>query len=208
MSAQKRLLLFRGEDDLAFLHEWIKEKPEIKIDLDIEEVSSDPKSLHRIIKDCKRCNDIYDKKIGTGTCENGIMIVLNMPNTISRIEKNRLKSKSITILYNMIKSINVNLECCYTTKLIKCESKDSQNRPSLMFKNCAQLLKNEIHILKPKIIIVMGDSMPLRDFINEKRDIFWYEINHPISLIKDKQLKRSAWNTLKEIRSQLDKLNK
>ena len=52
---------------------------------------------------------------------------------------------------------------------------------------------------KPYIIIVMGDDIPIKKMINENKNINWYKIEHPLSLLKNPELKKSAWIVLQKI---------
>lgn len=74
-------------------------------------------------------------------------------------------------------------------------------------KNCEPIITREIEIIRPLVVIVFGDIIPLQRTIKESRDIFWYNIDHPITIIKNPELKRPAWNTLKLVMAKLGELN-
>ena len=61
--------------------------------------------------------------------------------------------------------------------------------------------------MKPRIVIVFGDIMPLQKIVKGSVDIFWYNIEHPITLIKNPDLKRPAWSTLKLVMAKMKELN-
>ena len=109
------------------------------------------------------------------------------------------------LLRKMMEAIEIELEKCYITNLIKCEVKDSLTRPGLMFKNCEPILKKEIYKFKPKTIIVMVDDTPIKKIINENIKINYYNMDHPVTLIKTPKLKRTAWEVLQKAGIQLKK---
>ncbi len=204
MNARKRLLLFRGGEELAYLKGWIERRQQSANEVD-ELASKEP--IGKVIQSCSSCNNVYNKKSGYGRGDNGIAIILHMPNNIYSSERDMLKSESIELMKKMVQAIDVDFERCYITNLIKCESDDALNRPSLMFKNCESILKRELKEMSPEIVIVMGSDMPLKKIINENSNINWYNIEHPIMLVKSPDLKRPAWEILKMVKARIKELN-
>lgn len=194
------LLLYRDADELAFLKKWISEKAGTNTEK--AGLISPPKndSLIEMVNKCVKCGNVENKKAGFGTGENGILILLNTPAGISRSERDKLKESSKDLLMKMLGAINLDLKKCYITNLIKCDAENSYKRPGLMLKNCELILQREMREFKPHIIIVMGDDIPIKKMINENKNINWYTIEHPLSLIKNPELKKSAWTVLQKIK--------
>jgi len=214
----KDILFYRTKEELSYLNEWLssenlqsKNAMHLKNAKAYEENtaeysdSTDDDSLSDLIKKCKRCGNIEDKKSGFGNGKNGIMIILNNPSDISRVERIKLKDESRDLLKKMISAINVDIRDCYITNLIKCEPENLLNRPGLMFKNCEPILEKEIDEYNPKVVIVMGDDLPVKRTLNQKKEINWFVIDHPLSLIKKSELKKPAWKTLQTVMSALIK---
>lgn len=199
MNAKRRLLLFKGEDESIFLKEWINGKKAS----DIGERAFVDETIREMTKNCTKCKNVHDKKLGHGSGDNGIMIILNISKSISNVERRIQDSESTDLLKRMIKAIDIDIDNCYTTNLIKCESRDSLMRPSLMFKNCNHILRREIQEVNPKVVIVMGDDNPLKKMVNEYNTISWHQIEHPLTLLKKPELKKSAWETLKAVMIEL-----
>ncbi len=196
MDLNNRLLIFRNSDELSFLNAWMDKQPDV-LDRDKNKNNF---TFDEQLQNCDKCRNVSNKKPGFGTGKNGILIVLNRPKIFSGSDKDQLKTSSINLLKKMINAIEVSLEECYTTNLIKCESSDTLNRPSIMYNNCENLFVRELKEKSPSIIIVMGNDLPLKKLKNENKDIAWYSIEHPVSLIKTPALKRNAWETLKKIK--------
>lgn len=199
LNSRRMLLLYRGGEELAFLKKWIQEQADTNTENAVTDSNPENDSLSDMVKKCVRCGNVENKKPGFGSGENGIMILLNTPAGISRSEREKLNTDSKELLAKMLGAINIDLKKCYITNLIKCEAENSFKRPGLMLKNCELILQREIKEYHPHIVIVMGDDLPVKKMINEKKDINWHRIEHPLILLKKPELKKSAWITLQKI---------
>ncbi len=112
---------------------------------------------------------------------------------LSTVEKKVLMLDVTTMIEKMMMAIHVKPESCYITHMIKCEGDEL---PGKMFSECQQLLIKEIQMVNPRVIIVMGEMRPLQRIVKASSGIQWFNIEHPITLIKNPELKRGAWNTL------------
>lgn len=155
------------------------------------------------IRNCTLCSDVEGKKEPVGNGRNGVMIIMNAPRSLSNIEKKLFKTDSVDLLKKMLSSIAVELADCYVTNLLKCEPKESFSAPSHLYKNCDPIIREEISQLKPQMIIVMGDMQPLQRLAREQKDFAWFNIDHPVTILKNPDLKKRAWETLKVIKSRL-----
>jgi len=204
-----RVVLWRSNEEESFLRTWLSSS------FADESIETKPSSVNNIsdiinLKDfvskCSTCGSSFEKKIGVGTGTNGIMIILHAPRLIGKIEMQRTKKDSVTMLKQIIASLNVSFSDCFITNMIKCESTDSFTKPSEMAANCLSILEKEINIIKPKIVLVMGEMQPLRRIVNGNKELSWFTIEHPITMVKNPELKRSAWETLKTIMAKIKAL--
>lgn len=189
------VMLFKNSDELDFLKSYLRVKPD---PLAQTQAAVTPDSL---ISSCSRCRDVAERKTGYGTGLNGVMIILNAPRMANRAELKIHRAESAGLLKKMVNAIDLELHECYVTNLIKCESSDPFIKPSDMLKNCLDILKLEIDMMNPKLCIVMGEIIPLQPVIKSVKSISWYNTEHTLSLIKNPELKRPAWETLKIVRS-------
>ncbi|MBN2039120.1 MAG: hypothetical protein JW864_03705 [Spirochaetes bacterium] len=204
MHSANRLLLYRDEEELSFLKEWMSEE------IVPQKTSAYESAIEQTIPDndiqnCTLCGRVKNRKPGWGTGQNGIIIIINTPLNISSAERDELRQESGDLLNRMISAINLNLKECYVTNLIKCEPESSVNTPGMMLKNCAPKLVREVDDYSPKIGIIMGDDTPLKRLMNQYKNIAWYRIDHPIKILKNPALKKSAWITLKQIIADMKK---
>ncbi|PKL18274.1 MAG: hypothetical protein CVV49_06730 [Spirochaetae bacterium HGW-Spirochaetae-5] len=191
----KNTLLYKGEDELNYLIELLKPKTETaKISI-IQDITADFK-----ISECKACPDIIERKNPFGSGANGVMIILNAPRMANRIEMSIHRAESVELLKKMVSAIGLEMKECYVTNLIKCETGNALFKPSDMVKNCTKILQREVDLIKPRLVIVMGEILPIQSVVNSSKGITWFNTEHTISLIKNPELKRPAWETLKLVK--------
>jgi len=198
----KYTLLCRGYDELNFLLNMLKPETEENKVSKVQDISADT-----LISECMICPDIIERKAPFGTGINKVIIILNAPRMANRIEISIHRAESVALLKKMVSAIGLEMKECYVTNLIKCETSSALLKPSDMVKNCTKVLQKEIDIIKPELAIVLGDILPLQGIINSSKGITWFNTEHTISLIKNPELKRPAWETLKLARKKYLELN-
>ena len=211
------MLLYRNDEEREFLKSWLERaEPEISPPEETFSSRTSPDSEDKtatesvavMIDNCKKCANVFNRKAGWGSGLNHLMIVFNFPGNIDKIEKKNLAEESKALFKKMMGAINITLSECYITNMIKCDTDDSLNRPGLMYKNCDILLRHEIREMKPDVIVVMGNASAmtrLRYEETEGKNIVWHEIDHPMILLKNPELKTSAWETLQKLKMCLNK---
>jgi len=187
--SMRNILLYNGDIELKSLSEIINNKAKAE--------SSTQNSFKFIFAQCNKCPDIITKRAPFGSGSNRVMLILNRPRMINMDELAAYKSESDELLKKMMTAIDLELNECYITTIVKCESDSVLNKPSDMARNCLHILESEIDFIEPNLAIVMGDILPLQKIVSSRKEITWFNIEHPISLIKNPDLKRIAWTTLK-----------
>lgn len=195
-------LVYKGDDELNFIKNLLNNKTD---HLDKPVIHDTSKNLFP--DECTLCPDITERKRPFGSGINHVMIILNSPRMANKLELSINRSESIDLLKKMVNAIGLEVKDCYVTNLIKCESASALIKPSDMVKNCISVLQKEIEIVKPKLAMVMGDILPLQLVVNSSRGITWFNTEHPISLLKNNELKRPAWETLKLMKKKYQELN-
>ncbi len=192
--------MYRGEEELDRLSGWLCRRERSRgEDRDVD--------LKKLIESCRTCTGVEERKFGIGTGANRVIIILNSPQLVNVVEKKVLKKDSVDLLKKIIQAAQLSFNDCYITNLVKCEIADPLMKPSQIVKNCENIINREIEIIKPRIAIVFGDIIPLQRIIKESVDVIWFNIEHPITLLKNPDLKRNAWHTLKLIMEKMKELN-
>jgi uracil-DNA glycosylase family 4 len=193
--------LYKTAEERLFLYGWIN-----KAAISPPEINDE--SVIASIENCNKCKNVKERKKGFGTGANRFMVLLNAPQMMNRIEMSLHRSESVDLLKKMLKAIGLELAESYTTNLIKCESTDPFTKPSDMLKNCLGILEKEIVFFNPEIILVMGDIIPLQGIVKGSSGITWFNTDHPVSILKNPDLKRPAWETLKLVKNRYAELKK
>lgn len=198
-AARGKIIRFRNQQERDALLLWISQEHHHP------QQTPSPAGLSEKIISCNLCGSGLSKKSGYGTGKNGVMVILNAPRLISPEEKRMLKSEAVDLMKKMLVAIGLEPENCYITNIIKCDP-DVAVRPSDMYKNCAAFLHEEFNSAKPHTVIVMGQIIPLKKLIDTSKDVKWFNIDHPVTILKNPEMKKGAWNTLKEVKQRLDAL--
>jgi DNA polymerase len=197
-------VLFHTEEEREALQRWLEPRAAKPVPATVEAPAA-PVDLERAIHECGLCEGTLGKKPGFGTGASGVMVVLNAPRLITAEEKRLLKGGSIDLMKKMLAAIGLGPGECYITNIIKCEP-DVTAKPSAMFRNCEPFMEREIAEMRPHTVIVMGQIIPLKKEMDARKGIRWFNTDHPVTLIKNPDLKKSAWNTLKLVRAHLDEI--
>lgn len=195
-----RLILSRGGEERKRLAAWLRAPEAAGAETRRERLSA-------VIRECSRCVGAGEKKFGFGTGENGVMVILNAPHLIGIDEKRGLRNDAISLLKRMLEAAGLAYGQCYLTNVVKCEIRDVLMKPSQSYQNCIPLLAEEIKLIDPRFIIVFGDMRPLQKIVKESTTIEWFSIEHPITILKNPELKRPAWNTLRHLMAKMGTLS-
>ena len=193
--------LARDENELAFLYHWLS------LTGDPVQPVSEPRdslSIRDIIASCSKCGRVSERKYPAGTGLSRVMVILNSPRLLSRVERNLYKEESISMLKKMIELLGLMMGDVYMTNLVKCEVDDALSRTSSIVNNCEEILLRELELISPEIAVLFGDIIPLQKIVKSTTGVFWFNIDHPVTLIKNPELKRGAWNTLQNVKKQIE----
>ncbi len=186
-------LVFRGDDERRFLAQWLQTPSAQSRTPEIEQ------SIEDVIRTCTACGKVSGRKFGVGTGSSGVMVILNPPGMLTELEKKVYRADSVELLKKMVAALGLDISQCYLTSLVKCETVDSLTRPGQVVANCLSVLVREIEVYRPEIVLVLGDLTPLHRTIKQSRGISWHNAEHPITLLKNPELKRKAWESLKVV---------
>lgn len=189
----RRIVLYRNAEEQKYLEDWLS-SGNGSLPAEISATAAIP--AVNLLDKCDLCPSATGRKKSAGNGANGVMILLNAPALLQRREMDLFRRESADLLKNMITATGLKLEECYLTNLIKCDSCDPVVRPSDMLANCLNVFRQELEKVKPGIVIVMGDIKGIQRIVNESEGIHWYTIHHPVTIVKNPELKRPAWNTL------------
>ena len=188
----------------------------------IKDLENDNGELDKFLtRNCKICSSLsLNKNIvyGYGNKNPEIFIIIESPSKIDILNNRLLSGPSGKLMDKILISINrTRIKAVYITSLIKYNQENNRNPLSSEISYCKEHLKEQIQILKPKMILILGNIVPkfllkkekkidkLRGVMHVYENTPTFVTYHPISLIKHEKLKLLVWKDFKIIKSFLDK---
>ena len=173
-----------------------------------------------LISDCEVCSLLpLNKKIvyGYGNKKPEIFMIIESPSKIDILNNKLLSGPPGKLMDKILLAIKrTRNKSVYITSLLKYKHENNRNPLSSEISCQIEHLNKQIKIIKPKIILILGNVVPkfvlkkenkideLRGKIYNYHNIPTYITYHPISLIKDEKLKLLVWKDFKIIQSNLD----
>ena len=172
------------------------------------------------IKSCKKCN-LHETRINTvpgmGVTNPLLMIIGESPEEDEDKTGNPFVGKAGQFLDKWLEAIKLSRKTnCFTTNMIKCRTPEDRAPLPIEITLCISFLKKQIEILKPKVILTLGEISTqvilesdsgiedLRGKVFEYRGIPLLSTYHPNSVLKNNELKRPVWADLKKLRELID----
>lgn len=114
--------------------------------------------------------------------------------------------------------IEINRDEVYIANVVKCRPPSNRNPEDDEAVACLDYLRNQVMLVKPKIIVLLG-SVALKNILGkeygitasrgkwiERKDILYMPTWHPAALLRDDNKKIEFWQDLKEVKARLNSL--
>ncbi len=118
-------------------------------------------SLCLDIISCKDCDLYYSRRravCGTGTGESGLMIIGEAPGPKEDMEGTPFVGRSGTLMDKVLKSVGLTRDKVYLSNAVRCRPRLGKSPKVIEIKKCAKYLRYEVELIKPRIIVPMGNS--------------------------------------------------
>jgi DNA polymerase len=132
-------------------------------------MNNELQKLHQQIRECTSCPFDASKEVrycgGVGS-DPRVLFVAESPSTKGGIgkrpaEDNFIPTYKADILFKKMKT-EFGLDDCYSTDLVKCGV--PSGKPTIQkLNNCVHFLKEEIRILRPKVIVAVGKTFAVQE---------------------------------------------
>lgn len=122
------------------------------------------------------------------------------------------------LMNQAFKGIGIKREEVYIANIIKCRPPNNRNPEKDEVIACLDYLRNQVLIIKPKIIVLLG-SVALKNILGEeyaitkvrgkwiiKKEIKYMPTFHPAALLRDENKKIDFWEDLKEVKIEYDNI--
>lgn len=196
-----------GFEEEAFLKEAAEEAP-----LDL---------VRDLIKDCKKCSLSVTRTnivLGAGSEKADLVIIGEAPGYDEDIAGKPFVGQAGRLLTRMLAAVEISREEVYITNVVKCRPPQNRDPKEEEIDSCSPYLSEQLKILKPKLILTLGNFatkalLKITEGITRLRGrIFEYEgipllpTFHPSALLHNPNLKKYAWEDLKRLREEYEKV--
>ena len=170
-------------------------------------------------KGCKLCNNRTNIVFGTGNINSKIMFIGEGPGADEDAQGIPFVGKAGKLMDNAFDIVGINREEVYIANIVKCRPPNNRDPQDDEINACINYLRNQVMIIKPKIIVLLG-RIALQNILGkeykitvsrgkwiEKKGIFYMPTWHPAALLRDETKKMDFINDLKQIVSKEKELS-
>lgn len=177
--------------------------------------------LEQTIKDCNKCKLCSGRKnivFGVGNKNADIMLIGEGPGADEDIQGEPFVGKAGQLMNKAFEALGIEREDVYIANIVKCRPPQNRNPESDEAEACMDYLRNQVLLVKPKIIVLLG-SVALKNILGEeygitnsrgkwieKKGIWYMPTFHPAALLRDDSKKIDFWRDLKLIKEKLKEL--
>lgn len=177
--------------------------------------------LEESIKNCNKCKLYHGRTnivFGTGNKSAKIMFIGEGPGADEDIQGEPFVGKAGQLMNKAFEALEIKREEVYIANIVKCRPPQNRNPESDEANACMDYLRNQVMLVKPKIIVLLG-SVALKNILGEeygitdtrgkwieKKDIWYMPTFHPAALLRDDTKKIDFWRDLKSVKEKLEEI--
>ena len=171
-------------------------------------------SLKYNVLKCFKCN-LYKTRnnivFGCGNQQANLVFVGEAPGIEEDFQAKPFVGAAGQLLTKMIEAMRLKRSDVYICNIIKCKPPNNRNPNQNEIDNCIIYLKEQLHIIQPKVIITLGRYayqalLNTTMSISKARGIFTNYENiplmptfHPAYLLRNNSKKKCVWSDLKQV---------
>lgn len=168
---------------------------------------------------CKLCNNRNNIVFGCGKKDSDLMFIGEGPGADEDIQGIPFVGKAGKLMNAAFEALEINRDEVYIANVVKCRPPNNRNPEKDEQIACLDYLRNQVILVKPKIIVLLG-SVALKAILGEeysitasrgkwveKKGILYMPTFHPAALLRDERKKIDFYNDLKEVKNKLIGLN-
>lgn len=167
---------------------------------------------------CKLCTGRKNIVFGAGNKNADIMFIGEGPGADEDIQGEPFVGKAGQLMDKAFEALEIERNNVYIGNIVKCRPPQNRNPELDEVKACMDYLRNQVLLIKPKIIVLLG-SVALKNILGEeysitnlrgkwveKKGIWYMPTFHPAALLKDESKKIDFWRDLKLIKDKLKEI--
>ena len=161
---------------------------------------------------CKKCKLAANRTnvvIGTGNKKATVMFIGEGPGADEDAQGIPFVGRAGKLMNMALEGLGIKREDIYIANIVKCRPPGNRNPEEDEANCCIDFLKNQITLIEPKIIVLLG-SVALKHILGkeygitksrgkwiEREGILYMPTFHPAALLRDDNKKIDFWNDLK-----------
>ena len=170
------------------------------------------------IKNCNKCKLCKQRKnivFGVGNENADLMFIGEGPGADEDTQGIPFVGKAGQLMNKAFDVVGINREDVYIANIVKCRPPNNRDPEQDEIAACINYLRNQVMIVKPKIIVLLG-RISLQNILGaeykitasrgkwvEKKGIHYMPTWHPAALLRDETKKIDFINDLKEVTKHL-----
>ena len=180
----------------------------------LEELEEETKKCRK----CKLCRNRITVVFGTGNKEADLMFVGEGPGADEDLQGEPFVGKAGKLMNMAFETIGLKREEVYIANIVKCRPPSNRNPEDDEAIACLNYLRNQVILVKPKIIVLLG-SVALKNILGkeygitasrgkwvEKKSILYMPTWHPAALLRDETKKIDFIKDLKLVMEKMEKI--
>ena len=170
--------------------------------------------LEEVVKKCRKCRLCETRKnvvFGVGNREADIMFIGEGPGADEDAQGEPFVGKAGKLMNMAFDMLGIKREEVYIANIVKCRPPNNRNPQDDEAENCLDYLRNQVILVKPKIIVLLG-SVALKNILGkeygitasrgkwiEKKGILYMPTWHPAALLREENKKIDFIKDLKQV---------
>lgn len=170
--------------------------------------------LEEVVKQCRKCRLCETRKnvvFGVGNREADIMFIGEGPGADEDAQGEPFVGKAGKLMNMAFDMLGIKREEVYIANIVKCRPPNNRNPQDDEAENCLDYLRNQVILVKPKIIVLLG-SVALKNVLGkeygitasrgkwlERKGILYMPTWHPAALLRDENKKIDFIKDLKQV---------
>lgn len=170
--------------------------------------------LEEVVKQCRKCRLCETRKnvvFGVGNREADIMFIGEGPGADEDTQGEPFVGKAGKLMNMAFDMLGIKREEVYIANIVKCRPPNNRNPQDDEAENCLDYLRNQVILVKPKIIVLLG-SVALKNVLGkeygitasrgkwlERKGILYMPTWHPAALLRDENKKIDFIKDLKQV---------
>lgn len=178
--------------------------------------------LENCVKNCRKCR-LCEKRnnvvFGVGNKNADMMFIGEGPGADEDMQGEPFVGKAGKLMNMAFKMLGINREEVYIANIVKCRPPQNRNPQDDEAEACLNYLRNQVILVKPKIIVLLG-NVALKNILGkeygitasrgkwvEKKGILYMPTWHPAALLRDENKKIDFVKDLKEVQNKFQTIS-